>query len=60
MNHSKLIRAEAIYQLANLKRLQKEIPQAKELYKTLVSEYPGSVYSIEAGKLYREMKEQDV
>ncbi len=54
------IRAEAIYQLANLKRLQKEIPQAKELYKTLVSEYPGSVYSIEAGKLYREMKEQDV
>lgn len=51
------IRAEALYRLANLKSRQKDIPAAKELYKTLVSEYSGSVYSVEAGKLYRELKE---
>lgn len=52
------IQAEAIFKLAQLKGEQKAFSQAKELYKTLVSEYPGSVYSIEAGRLYREMKEQ--
>lgn len=51
------IRAEAIYELAHLKKRQKQFARAKELYKTLVSEYSGSVYSIEAGKLYREMKD---
>lgn len=51
------IRAEAIYQLANLKKQQQEFDRAKELYKILVSEYSGSVYSIEAGKLYREIKD---
>ncbi|MDE5611129.1 MAG: hypothetical protein K2I90_03820, partial [Odoribacter sp.] len=51
------IRAEAIYQLANLKKQQQEFDRAKELYKILVSEYSGSVYSVEAGKLYREIKD---
>ena len=51
------IRAEAIYQLANLKKQQKAYDSARELYKILVSEYSGSVYSVEAGKLYREIKD---
>lgn len=54
------VRAEAIYQLADLKVKQHSIPEALELYKQMVSDYPGSVYSVEAGKLYREIikKEQ--
>lgn len=49
------IQAEAIYELANIHARQKAFAQAKELYKLLVSEYSGSVYSIEAGKRYREI-----
>lgn len=49
------IQAEAIYQLANIHVRQKDLTQARELYKLLVSEYSGSVYSIEAGKRYREI-----
>lgn len=48
------IRAEAIFELAGLKTQTATPSEAKELYKLLVSEYPGSVYSVEAGKLYRE------
>lgn len=51
------IRAEAIFKLAGIKTEMQAIPEAQELYKLLVSEYSGSVYSIEAGKLYRETKE---
>lgn len=50
------IQAEAIYQLAELKKRQKEYTQAKELYKTLIMDYSGSIYSIEAGKQYWDMK----
>lgn len=49
------IRAEAIFKLANLKARMQEKDAARELYKTLVSEYSGSVYSVEAGRLYREL-----
>lgn len=49
------VRAEAIFELAGLKKQLKDISGAKELYKLLVSEYSGSVYSVEAGKLYREI-----
>lgn len=48
------IRAEALFKLAGIKTEMQAIPQAQELYKQLVSEYSGSVYSVEAGKLYRE------
>lgn len=51
------IRAEAVFRLAELRSIQKNTLQAKELYKLLVAEYSGSVYSVEAGRLYREMKE---
>lgn len=50
------IQAEAIYELANLYARRNAFPQAQELYKLLVSEYSGSVYSIEAGKQYREIE----
>lgn len=50
------IKAEAIYELAGLKAKTAAIPEAMELYKSLVSNYPGSVYSIEAGRLYRELE----
>ncbi|MEG2276694.1 MAG: tetratricopeptide repeat protein [Odoribacter sp.] len=49
------IRAEAIFELAGLKVKTKDVPGAQELYKMLVSDYSGSVYSIEAGRLYREI-----
>ena len=49
------IRAEAIYELANLRARMRQKDAARELYKTLVSEYSGSVYSVEAGRLYREL-----
>lgn len=49
------IRAEAIYELANLRARMQQKDVARELYKTLVSEYSGSVYSVEAGRLYREL-----
>lgn len=52
------IRAVAIFKLANLKKQLQDTPQAKELYKQLVSEYSGSVYSVEAGRLYREIEEK--
>ncbi len=50
------IKAEALFQLAGLKRKQKELQQAKELYRLLVTDYSGSVYSIEAAKLYRDLE----
>lgn len=50
------IKAEAIYELAGLKARTSAIPEAMELYKSLVSDYPGSVYSIDAGRLYRELE----
>lgn len=53
----KYMQAEAIYELANLKTQMQETQTARELYKLLVSEYSGSVYSVEAGRLYRESKE---
>lgn len=49
------LRAEAIYELAALKVQAKEKAAAQELYKLLVSEYPGSVYSVESGLRYREL-----
>lgn len=52
------IRAAALFELAGLKNKQKEYIQAKELYKHLVSEYSGSVYSVEAGRLYREIDKE--
>lgn len=48
------IQAEAIYELAKLKTEMQELDQALDLYKILVSDYSGSVYSVEAGKKYRE------
>lgn len=48
------IQAEAIFKLAGLKAQTDAPAEAKELYKLLVSEYSGSVYSVEAGRLYRE------
>ena len=50
------IKAEALFQLAGLKRKQKELQQTKELYRLLVTDYSGSVYSIEAAKLYRDLE----
>lgn len=50
------IKAEALFQLAGLKRKQKELQQAKELYRLLVTDYSGSVYSVEAAKLYRDLE----
>lgn len=52
------IRAEAIYELAGIKVKLQEKKQALELYKLLVSEYSGSVYSVESGRLYREIEKQ--
>lgn len=49
------IKAEAIYELAGLKAGTSEQQEALELYKLLVSEYSGSVYSVEAGRKYREL-----
>lgn len=50
------IQAEAIYELAALKVAMQEKKQALDLYKLLVSEYSGSVYSVESGRLYRELE----
>lgn len=50
------IQAEAIYELADLKIKMKEKEQALTLYKQLVSEYSGSVYSVEGGRLYRDLE----
>lgn len=50
------IRAEAIFKLAGLKKRTQENRQALELYKQLVSDYSGSIYSVEAGKIYRELE----
>lgn len=52
------IRAEAIMELAALKIEQQDTAGARELYKLLVSEYSGSVYSVEAGRLYRELEKK--
>lgn len=53
------IRAEAIFTLASLKIKMQDKPQALELYKQLVSDYSGSVYSVESGKLYREIEKNE-
>lgn len=50
------IQAEAIFKLADLKKRARNYHQALELYKELVSDYSGSIYSIEAGKIYRELE----
>lgn len=50
------IQAEAIFKLAELKKHTRNNHQALELYKELVSDYSGSIYSIEAGKIYRELE----
>lgn len=50
------IQAEAIYELAALKVKMNDKTQALALYKQLVSEYSGSVYSVEGGRLYRELE----
>ena len=47
---------EAITMVYCLERKQKELQQAKELYRLLVTDYSGSVYSIEAAKLYRDLE----
>lgn len=52
------IRAEAIFQLAGLKSGTHQKEEALDLYKLLVSDYSGSVYSVEAGKIYRELEKQ--
>lgn len=50
------IQAEAIFKLAELKKRSRNYHQALELYKKLVSDYSGSIYSVEAGKIYRELE----
>ncbi|WP_251619800.1 tetratricopeptide repeat protein [Odoribacter lunatus] len=50
------IQAEALFKLAQLKKDAREYRQALALYKKLVSDYSGSIYSIEAGKIYRELE----
>lgn len=50
------IQAEAIFRLAEIKQRTRNYRQALELYKELVSDYSGSIYSIEAGKIYRELE----
>lgn len=50
------VRAEALYELANLKARTGFTGEALGLYKRLVSEYSGSVYSVEAGKCYRDLE----
>lgn len=52
------IQAEAIFTLAKVKKQLQEYTQAQELCKTLVSEYSGSVYSVEAAHLYREIEQR--
>lgn len=47
------IKAEAIYTLAGLKVQTTDKSGALQLYKLLVSDYTGSVYSVEAGNQYR-------
>lgn len=47
------IKAEAIFKLAGLKVQSADKSKALQLYKLLVSDYTGSVYSIEAGNRYR-------
>lgn len=50
------IQAEAIYELAGVKVKMQDKDKALELYKQLVSDYSGSVYSVEGGRLYREIE----
>lgn len=50
------IQAEAIFELAALKVKTKDKAKALELYKTLVTDYSGSVYSIESSRIYRELE----
>ena len=50
------IQAKAIFELANLKNRTDQKQQALGLYQQLVSDYSGSVYSVEAGKIYRELE----
>lgn len=50
------IQAEAIYELAGVKVKMQDKDKALELYKQLVSDYSGSVYSVKGGRLYREIE----
>lgn len=52
------IQAEALYELAGIKAKIQAKEQALALYRQLVSDYPGSVYSVEGGKLYRELEKK--
>ncbi len=50
------IRAEALFRLAGLEAERGNLPEALRHYRELVSEYPGSIYSVEAGNRYRELE----
>ncbi|MDR0983298.1 MAG: tetratricopeptide repeat protein [Culturomica sp.] len=50
------IRAEAIYKLAEFEKNADKKDEAKELYRTLITDYSGSVYSVEAAQLYRNLE----
>lgn len=52
------IQAEALFTWAGIQASMQKKTEAMELYKTLVSEYSGSVYSVESGKRYRELEKQ--
>ncbi|MDR1755978.1 MAG: tetratricopeptide repeat protein [Culturomica sp.] len=52
------IQAEALFRLAGLEAERGNLPQSLRHYRELVSEYPGSVYSVEAGKRYRELEKE--
>jgi outer membrane protein assembly factor BamD (BamD/ComL family) len=55
-SEERYIQAEAIYKIAGLETNPEEKTKALELYKTLVTDYPGSVYSVEAAKQYRDLE----
>lgn len=52
------IQAEALFTWAGIQASMQKKTEAMELYKTLVSEYSGSVYSVKSGKRYRELEKQ--
>ncbi|MDL2283261.1 tetratricopeptide repeat protein [Odoribacter sp. OttesenSCG-928-G04] len=55
-NSEVYIQAEAIYLLAGLEIERNEKEKALELYKTLITDYSGSVYSVDAARIYREIE----
>lgn len=50
------IRAEALFELGKIEKTTGDRDKALTLFQKLVSDYSGSVYSVEAGKLYRELE----